>query len=188
MFIYKYIHVNNNARNLGLLSFQVSNLYTWNSDSNTFTFSFQEKGIPYGESTTSECLVEASFHCGLNANFKLSFEATDSCQWGINFVGQVIVSHADGTQCRIYLPGVRTYDPAGKSGDPHASERIGPSCFRTQTAITVAQLVAAHHGASIDSLKEMQCKLRHMISKYHGREVLFDWMFLQIQESIYKKR
>lgn len=33
------------------------------------------------------------------------------------------------------------------SGDPHASERIGPSCSRTQLGISISHLVAASKGA-----------------------------------------
>ena len=30
----------------------------------------------------------------------------------------------------ILLPGLLTYDPAGRSGDPHASERVGAACAK----------------------------------------------------------
>ena len=42
------------------------------------------------------------------------------------------------------------------AGDPHASERIGPSCSRTQMAITVAQLVASSLGAQSSDLTLIQ--------------------------------
>ena len=100
-------------------------------------------------------------------------------------MGTVVVAHSDGSTHQIYIPGTRTYDPAGKSGDPHASERIGPSCSRTQAAITLGQVVAALHGASLVSLEQLQEKLRPLVNRYHGRETLFDWMFLQIKETIY---
>ena len=34
------------------------------------------------------------------------------------------------------------------TGDPHASERIGPSCSRAQLGISVTHLVAAARGAN----------------------------------------
>ena len=74
------------------------------------------------------------------------------------------------------------------SGDPHASERIGPSCSRTQAAVSLAQLVAALKGADMDMLIQLQEKLRPMIARYHGREVLFDWMLLQIKQAVFEDR
>ena len=41
-------------------------------------------------------------------------------------------------------------------GDPHASERIGPSCSRTQTGISLGQLVAALKGAELQQLGDLQ--------------------------------
>lgn len=71
-------------------------------------------------------------------------------------------------------------------GDPHASERIGPSCSRTQTGISVAEIMAALKGANLSQITKMQDALRALIKRYHGREVLFDWMKLQIEEAIFK--
>ena len=39
-------------------------------------------------------------------------------KWGINFVGIVSVRHGDGTTFSVYLPGIRTYDVAGITGEP----------------------------------------------------------------------
>ena len=38
--------------------------------------------------------------------------------WGINFAGSVLVRHKTGEERVIYLPGTRTYDPAGITGKP----------------------------------------------------------------------
>lgn len=103
-------------------------------------------------------------------------------------MGVVRVTHSTGEERSLYLPGTRTYDPAGMTGDPHASERIGPSCSRTQTAITLSQLVAAANGATLEQVNEVQEACRPLIVRYHGRVALFDWMFLQIQETVFKKR
>ena len=120
--------------------------------------------------------------------FKLQFSPVPLEEWGINFAGTVIVKQSDDKERKIYMPGTRTYDPAGKSGDPHASERIGPSCSRTQNAITLAQLMAAMYGVDQSSIAKLQEKLRPMVNKYHGRETLFDWMFLQITEVVFEKK
>ena len=42
------------------------------------------------------------------------------------------------------------------AGDPHASERIGPSCSRTQVGISVSQLVAAAQGAQAKDVTLIQ--------------------------------
>lgn len=70
-------------------------------------------------------------------------------------------------------------------GDPHASERIGPSCSRTQAGITIAELVAALRGADLQQVTAMHEKIRHVVKRYHGREVLFDWMKLQVEQVVY---
>lgn len=72
------------------------------------------------------------------------------------------------------------------SGDAHASERIGPSCSRTQLAITVAELVASLRGAELDQINTMHEKTCPLIRRYHGRMVMSDWMKLQIEEAVYK--
>ena len=89
------------------------------------------------------------------------------------------------------------------AGDPHASERIGPSCSRTQLAVSISHLVAALKGAQTADLSLIQvtvwfsCELdsvclqertRPLILRYHGRETLFDWMAQQVTEAIYQNR
>ena len=100
-------------------------------------------------------------------------------------MGVVRVTRDGGQERMIYIPGTRTYDPAGISGDPHASERIGPSCSRTQCAITLAELVAGLHGAGVAQLTQLQEKLLPLVARYHGRQALFQWMFVQIQDAIF---
>lgn len=73
------------------------------------------------------------------------------------------------------------------SGDPHASERIGPSCSRTQLGITIAELTVAFKGAELDGVTAIQEAARRAVKRYHGREVLFDWMKLQVEEAVYNK-
>ena len=174
---------------LNLLSLQIDNLYTWDKDSKQFKLAFQEHGVAYGETNASAQLAEVDLNeLSGSSNFKTTFDPTPVEAWGINFVGVVQVKHDDGDERVIYIPGTRSYDPAGMSGDPHASERIGPSCSRAQAAITLAQIMAALYGAKEDQVEELQEKLRPLITRYHGREALFDWMLLQIQEAIYQNK
>ena len=166
----------------------MENIYAWDGTTGAFKFSFQERGVAYGDKDASQYLVESSFPCNNRLGIALRFNQAQENQWGLNFVGSVTVTHDDGSEYKIYIPGTRTYDPAGKTGDPHASERIGPSCSRTQAVITFGQLMAALHGAEESSLDQLQEKLRPLITKYHGRETLFDWMFLQIKETVYARK
>ena len=122
-----------------------------------------------------------------SADFSLAFDPTPVEAWGLNFVGVVRVTR-DGAERLIYIPGTRTYDPAGISGDPHASERIGPSCSRTQIAITLAELVAALHGGGVAELGQLQENLLPLIARYHGRQTLFQWMFVQIKDAIFEMK
>lgn len=72
-------------------------------------------------------------------------------------------------------------------GDPHASERIGPSCSRTQIGICTAELMATLKGAELKQINSLHEQTRPVIQRYHGREVLFDWMKLQVEEAVYAK-
>jgi len=51
-------------------------------------------------------------------------------------------------------------------GDPHASERIGPSCSRTQVAITLAGLVAASKGANLEQINILQEASRAAVLRF----------------------
>ena len=52
------------------------------------------------------------------------------------------------------------------TGDPHASERIGPSCSRSQGAITLAGLVAAVKGANLEQINILQEACRAAIVRF----------------------
>lgn len=141
----------------------------------------QEHGVAYGEKEASEMKAEASCLLpGGSPHFSLQFINQPVRMWGINFAGTVRVCHKSGQQRLIYLPGTRTYDPAGitglpdlyskgilshlsfftpPAGDPHASERIGPSCSRTQIGVSACQLVAAVRGARSEDLSLIQVQV-----------------------------
>ena len=163
-------------------------MYQWDSSTSQFKLSFTERGVAYNEKETSTQLAETSFQTSGKTDIQLKFDPSPTLKWGINFVGVIKVIHSNGNENALYIPGTRTYDPAGMTGDPHASERIGPSCSRTQAAITLSQLKAIHVGATLDQVGALQEVFRPLVSRYHGRIALFDWMFLQIQETVFDKR
>lgn len=169
----------------------VDNLFA--VDGNKFDFNFTECEEAYGDTSTTTHSVTTSFELDTKRQlqpkaFTLKMEAEPCQQWGINWGGAVQVKSVDGTKRMIVLPGELTYDPAGVTGDAHASERIGKSCACTQLAITGAMLHAANLGASLENLELIQKETRDVIRRYHGRLTLWKYMLLQIQRAVYEQR
>ena len=99
---------------------EVPNLYSVKEGE--FKLSFQEHGTAYNETEPSDFLVETSFAVtaaeqGSSPGFSLSVSRSPVQMWGINFAGSVVVKHESGEERVIYLPGTRTYDPAGITGE-----------------------------------------------------------------------
>ncbi len=65
-------------------------------------------------------LVSWQLSDGIRPGFTLHFDPTPVTKWGLNFAGLVCVKHSEGQERVIYLPGTRTYDPAGLTGQCHA--------------------------------------------------------------------
>lgn len=62
-------------------------------------------------------------------------------------------------------------------GDPHASERIGPSCSRTQAGITLAGLMAACKGANLEQINVLQEATRGAVLRFaHYLKCHIVWM------------
>ena len=96
----------------------VNNLYRHDDGSGKSNYSFTEMGVAYNEtektSLTSEATLDLSQPGG--PSVKLELEEKTVEKWGINFAGVVKVTHSTGEQGVIYIPGTRTYDPAGLTG------------------------------------------------------------------------
>lgn len=94
----------------------VPNLYSINGDQ--FSFSFQEYGVAYNETVATGSTAQAAFTIqpGSSQGFTLEVDTSPVEKWGINFAGRVIVRQRTGDERLIYLPGTRTYDPAGLTG------------------------------------------------------------------------
>eukprot|EP00041_Stephanoeca_diplocostata_P024519 m.623601 g.623601 ORF g.623601 m.623601 type:complete len:339 (-) comp22545_c0_seq28:1035-2051(-) len=116
---------------------------------------------------------------GVSRDFTVDFSPT--VRWGINFAAIVKVKRS-GSQSTgiIYIPGTRTYDPTGRSGDTHASERIGASCANAQTLLTAASLVVAQHGGNSVAIDRLHAACQHLIERYHGRMALMEYMRQQV--------
>ena len=95
---------------------EVPNLYSTNGGE--FRFKFQEHGVAYNETQASDYLVDVGLKvCSGTPGFSLRFSPTPVEKWGINFAGTVCVKHNSGEERVVYLPGTRTYDPAGITGE-----------------------------------------------------------------------
>lgn len=101
---------------LGFDLAEVPNLYSIYGDE--FRFKFQEHGVAYNETQASDYLVDIGLKvCSGTPGFSLRFSPKAVEKWGINFAGTVCVKHGSGEERVVYLPGTRTYDPAGITGE-----------------------------------------------------------------------
>ena len=93
----------------------VPNLYIVKG--NIFAFNFQEHGVAYNETEATERRAQAEFEVpSTPPGFSLTVDPTPVVKWGVNFAGKVVVKHDSGSERDVYLPGTRTYDPAGMTG------------------------------------------------------------------------
>ena len=104
------------ARALQLNQDQVSNVYTISGGQ--LKFSFQEHGVAYDETEATNYRSEVSLPVPAEqpTDFSMKVDQTPVQMWGINFAGRVLVNHGGGKERVIYIPGTRTYDPAGLTG------------------------------------------------------------------------
>ena len=94
----------------------MENLYRYDHTTKRYQLSFQEHGVAYGDTESSDHLVKVALDLTGDADFQLSFSAVPVTIWGLNFAGTVSVRRHGSEERVIYLPGTRTYDPAGISG------------------------------------------------------------------------
>ena len=100
----------------------VPNCYSFVSGA--FSLSWTERGVAYGESDQTELTASATIQLGARpvvAPFETRLVERPVCVGGVNWAAALIVTPRGGAaSLRVLLPGTRTYDPAGRSGDPHA--------------------------------------------------------------------
>ena len=171
-YIEESLRIRNIISTSGLLELPdvIENLYSFESDG-TFTFNYTECNKSYvhkpddtqqrfRDQETNKTEKTAKLVLKLppkkTPSFKLKLILENIDMWGMRFVGSIVVDHDTGETCNIYLPGVLTFDPAGITGDSHSSERIGPSCARIQTGITIAQLFALQNGCTSKEVDDIQ--------------------------------
>lgn len=100
---------------------------------------------------------------------------------GINYAGRITVSGGDvgGEARHILVPGTKTYDVGGMTGDPHASERIGPACSKVIMAITTAVVAAMRATGSPFFVRGLFASNHQLIEDLHNRWTLATYMWDQ---------
>ena len=164
-----------------LLSFsidKVPNLYTL--ENNTFVFLYKE-GDTIGE---FECEFEDTEK---PKGISITWDNQPFVELGLNYLGKIIITHPDSSQCSIKMIGEWSYDPAGVTTSAHASERIGGDCFSMQLGVTAAQVMAFKAGCPEDFIYEIQTVTLPTIMKYHERFFLHEWMGMQVLEACYRR-
>jgi len=175
-------------------------LYSLSNDGH-FVLNCIERNRPYSQRPDDSCVrvphlqsgntiqkatLELKLPCaGLRFSCQLVQRVTE--RWGIKFAGVALIKHPGGKLNTVYLPGVLTFDPAGITGDPHSSERVGPACDRLQVGITFTQLCILQHGGTYEDLDKVDAAFDEVIACFSGRCVLAAWMRHQVEQACLQK-
>lgn len=122
-----------------VLSFKldkVANLYEFAHKIFTFFYTENDYSCDHGSPTKST--VECEVDTPLRDSPIVKFDNLPFVEYGINYLGKIIVQHKNKPELYIRMIGEWTYDPAGVTTSAHASERIGGDCFSMQLGVTVA--------------------------------------------------
>jgi len=158
--------------------YRVPNLYSYDAKRKRFRFNYTDGD--YIARTSDDVL-------GYNEDFNVIFVDEPFVDWGMNFLGYIQVKFNDerNSSFKIMLPGERSYDPAGKSGEI-GNECVDADQFNFILAVTAAQVMAATLGAR-ESLIDGIFKATRKIARNYGREMLLEWMYVQVKLICYRK-
>eukprot|EP00300_Choanocystis_sp_HF-7_P011710 c17582_g1_i3.p1 GENE.c17582_g1_i3~~c17582_g1_i3.p1 ORF type:complete len:1068 (-),score=285.05 c17582_g1_i3:954-4079(-) len=183
----------NNRLEVDILSIltrnQIPNLFTLGP--NELLFDHTEFGVEYGETEVSSMAVQVAIPLNpTKSRFAFSQHLSAYNRWGITFLGkiQVAIGALGETKLTINLPGAGTYDPAGKTGDEHATERVSADCIGCLLGYTCALIRAAALGAIESDLEKFRDANRQCMARYHGRLILWRYMYYQVVSVFYQKR
>jgi len=166
-------------------STRVPNLYAIDLKKQTFTFNYEETGVPYNSSSEVTLIAKTEFQFAAKLlPCVVKLDLTPFQQDEINFAGKWVVLRSEGKKSDISIPGFLTYDLGGRTGDPHASERVGGACARQAVTTAQALLAAALYGASEKQLDELFSAMVPVIEALHGRMALNLWMKQQIVDVV----
>lgn len=113
---------------------EVVNLYEYKDDNFKFYYTENDSSCDSGSPTLA--VVESDVDSPPKVSIK--FDNKPFVEWGINYLGKIVVEHPGRGPLFIRMIGEWTYDPAGVTTSAHASERIGGDCFSMQLGVTVA--------------------------------------------------
>lgn len=109
----------------------LAGVYSYDESSGAFSLAHSETGVPYGKTDKETVTAKASLQLKdkrFKPSWQLTFDSTPHTDGtGINFAGRIFIKHNYAQPVVVCVPGKFTYDPAGRTGDPHASERVGNS-------------------------------------------------------------
>ena len=128
----------NGCRIADVLTFElneVANLYEFKG--NEFKFFYTEADASCDQGNPTLAVVECEVENTLRAA-SVRFENIPFVEYGINYLGKIVVTHSGNREFIIRMIGEWSYDPAGVTTSAHASERIGGDCFSMQLGVTVA--------------------------------------------------
>ncbi|KAI6660550.1 hypothetical protein LOD99_14134 [Oopsacas minuta] len=172
----------------GFVSFNldsVADLYT--TSPHVLQFSYTEKGVAYGQQETSSKTIKCEVPLAVQpVTFVLNLTNEPVYRSGVNYAAVVQVSHQSGLKFQLLIPGTRTYDPAGISGDPHCSERVGNACSSAILKVVYVSLVAALKGASIEGINQIFSAFLPINETYHGRIVIMQYMQHQLNSALFQ--
>eukprot|EP00300_Choanocystis_sp_HF-7_P024690 c2620_g1_i1.p1 GENE.c2620_g1_i1~~c2620_g1_i1.p1 ORF type:complete len:521 (+),score=123.13 c2620_g1_i1:92-1564(+) len=161
-------------RRLGLERHQ-GEMFTYDATSGELVIEYTEQAGADGEelTATAELTNESEWQGAV------VFTPVSVVKWGINFAAYYIVTKQNGEQKAIYVPGVDTYDAAGKSGDSFSSERISAATAESLAALIGLQVFAASVGMSELQLDEIHACFSPVI-EHHRRGTLARWISQQV--------
>jgi hypothetical protein len=119
----------------------------------------------------------------IKPSFEFAFDGTPIKVGGINFAGKLTVTHSDGIEFVVHVPGKLTYDPAGRTGDPHASERVGNSWCNAEWRFMATWMAALQHGATEADINTLFTAVAGIITELMGRDALYEWTRLQLVQA-----
>jgi len=169
------------------------NLYSFDPTTQTLTLKYKESSSEVGL-MTAETQVRLSQTDADEQRFETELDTTPIVIDAINFAGTLKVRH------RTWLPGILQptrhvhlvgefmYDPAGITGDAHASEVVGEACSIAQIAVTSAQLAVLMRGGGPKELDAIEQAARPIMMTFHGRLALSEYMVYQMEEACIHNR
>lgn len=175
----------------------IPGLLKFEAETGRFQFMLHDKGIPYDGDECQKMVARSEFviphkeTVAAAARFEsIMLVEGPIRRYGISFLTAVRVRWEETKEYgerEVNLFGVNSYDPGGRTGDPHASEAVGGDCQMTITAIAVVVMFALVLGADEHQVRTIQSACAPVIEALHGRTTAVSWIVLQCLEAFLYK-